>query len=246
MVGCVVSDNHDLDSHRFRLVEGFKALVKSDLKREIVKALNELPLANVPNIRRVRREFSERIINLPARNVIELALDLINDNLIQRLVAYELVLEHPSAPLSLNSRNVKLLGNGIDSWSAVDTFACYISGPAWREGLIPDSLIISWLHSKDRWWRRAGVVSTIALNNKARGGRGDKDRTLQICKLVIDDRDDMVVKALSWALRELSKKEKAAVESFITEYEKRLAPRVLREVKHKLQTGLKTPKLRRK
>jgi len=226
-------------------VEGVKALVRSDFKLEIVKALDELPLANVPNIRKVRREFSKRITTLPARNVIELALDLINGSLIQRLVAYELVLEHPFAPSSLNSRNVKLLGNGIDSWAAVDTFACYISGPAWREGQIPDSQIISWLHSKDRWWRRAGVVSTIALNNKARGGDGDSERTLQICKVVVDDRDDMVVKALSWALRELSKKEKVAVETFIAEYEKRFAPRVLREVRYKLQTGLKTPKLRR-
>ena len=227
------------------MVEGATPLVKIDLKREIVKALDELPVASMPNIRNVRQEFSKRLSTLPARNVIELALDLINDNVIQRLVAYELILEHPSAPASLNSRNVKLLGDGIDSWVAVDTFACYISGPAWRNLQIPDSLIISWLHSKDRWWRRAGVVSTIALNNKARGGRGDKERTLQICKLVIDDRDDMVVKALSWAWRELSKREKAAVESFITEYEKRLAPRVLPEVKHKLQSGLKTPKLRR-
>jgi len=99
--GRVVFNNHDLDGYRLRLVEGFKALVKSDLKREIVKALGELPLANMPNIRKVRREFSNRLSTLPARDVIELAIDLINDNLIQRLVAYELVLEHPSAPLSL-------------------------------------------------------------------------------------------------------------------------------------------------
>src|SRR5688572_27436825 len=34
--GRVVSDHHELGSHRRRLVEGFNALVKSDLKREIV------------------------------------------------------------------------------------------------------------------------------------------------------------------------------------------------------------------
>jgi 3-methyladenine DNA glycosylase AlkD len=28
--------------------------------------------------------------------------------------------------------------------------------------------------------------------------------TLEVCRALIDDRDDMVVKALSWALRELA------------------------------------------
>jgi 3-methyladenine DNA glycosylase AlkD len=59
---------------------------------------------------------------------------------------------------------------------------------------------------------------------------------------VVDDRDDMVVKALSWALRELSKRDPAAVAAFISENQTRLAPRVLREVGNKLKTGLKNPK----
>jgi 3-methyladenine DNA glycosylase AlkD len=60
---------------------------------------------------------------------------------------------------------------------------------------------------------------------------------------VVDDRDDMIVKALSWALRELSKKAPNAVEAFISENQTRLAPRVLREVSNKLKTGLKNPKV---
>lgn len=146
---------------------------------------------------------------------------------------------------SLNSRKLRLLGQGIDSWAAVDTFACYLSGPALREGNISDSTIISWYRSKDRWWRRAAIVSTVPLNNKARGGLGDSERTLAICRLAIDDRDDMVIKALSWALRELAKRDERSVEGFITNNKALLAPRVLREVENKLKTGLKNPKSRK-
>jgi 3-methyladenine DNA glycosylase AlkD len=152
--------------------------------------------------------------------------------------------DHAEAAASLNSRTIQLLGKGIDSWDSVDTFACYLSGPAWREHQLSDSLIARWTRSKNRWWRRAAVVSTVPLNNKARGGRGDAERTIQICRLVVDDRDDMVVKALSWALRELSKRNKGVVESFLSENESRLAPRVLREVRNKLRTGLKNSKVR--
>jgi len=59
---------------------------------------------------------------------------------------------------------------------------------------------------------------------------------------VLDDRDDMVVKALSWALRELAKKERRLVERYLREHGARLAPRVSREVRNKLTTGLKSPK----
>ena len=52
----------------------------------------------------------------------------------------------------------------------------------------------------------------------------------------------MVVKAMSWALRELSKHDRAAVEAFVADQGQALAARVRREVATKLRTGLKTPR----
>jgi 3-methyladenine DNA glycosylase AlkD len=52
----------------------------------------------------------------------------------------------------------------------------------------------------------------------------------------------MVVKALSWALRELSKRDPNAVRAFLAKHAKALAPRVIREVNNKLVTGLKNPR----
>jgi 3-methyladenine DNA glycosylase AlkD len=63
-----------------------------------------------------------------------------------------------------------------------------------------------------------------------------------VCRVLVDDRDDMVVKALSRALRELAKREPAGVARFIRDEKDRLASRVRREVKSKLETGRKTPK----
>lgn len=231
-------------------MEDPKALVRAaaqtdiaTLNRAIESRLRAIGLARVNNVRAIRREFSSEIKLLSATQVIELAVLLLRSNeLIPRFVAYELVHYHVGALRSLNSRNIVMLGEGIDSWAAVDTFACYLSGPAWREGQIPDSVIRSWTRSKDRWWRRAAVVSTVALNNKARGGRGDTKRTIEICELVVGDHDDMVVKALSWALRELSKRDPKVVGTFIRGHESQLHPRVLREVRNKLRTGLKNPK----
>ena len=69
---------------------------------------------------------------------------------------------------------------------------------------------------------------------KTRGGHGDARRTLGICEMLADDHDDMVVKAMSWALRELGPWDPNAVERFLSSNEDRLAARVKREVRNKL------------
>ena len=63
-----------------------------------------------------------------------------------------------------------------------------------------------------------------------------------MCRALVDDRDDMVVKALSWALRELAKRDPTSVVRFLQEEDERLAARVRREVRAKIETGRKTPR----
>ncbi|HEX8087432.1 MAG TPA: DNA alkylation repair protein [Blastocatellia bacterium] len=193
-------------------------------------------------VRGVRRSITKELASAPPDLIIELALRLVdNPSFVFRFIAYEVILHHRAALGSLGASEVEMLGRGINSWGDVDTFACYVAGPAWREGQIPDDVIRRWARSEDRWWRRAALVSTVPLNNKARGGTGNTERTLEVCQMLIDDRDDMVVKALSWALRELVKLDPDSVESFLSEHEEKLAKRVLREVRNKLSTGLKNP-----
>jgi 3-methyladenine DNA glycosylase AlkD len=70
------------------------------------------------------------------------------------------------------------------------------------------------------------------------------DVALGVCRLLVEDRDDMVVKAMSWALRELSKRDPTAVRQFLDEFQHAIAARVVREVGNKLSTGLKNPRER--
>jgi 3-methyladenine DNA glycosylase AlkD len=212
------------------------------LEAEIVSRISSLSIPSTANVRALRRGFSKRIAKAPPNLVIELAIRLVDrSHFLFRFVAYEFVLHHKQALMCLDAKKLERLGQGIDSWEAVDTFACYVSGPTWRAQQVADKLIHSWARSKDRWWRRAAIVSTVPLNNKARGGDGDTRRTLQVCELLLNDRDDMVVKAMSWSLRELAKRDPMAVDRFISKYQAALAPRVIREVRNKLRTGLKNP-----
>jgi len=82
-------------------------------------------------------------------------------------------------------------------------------------------------------------VSTVPLNVKAQGGTGDAERTLAVCRLLVADRDPMVVKALSWALRALCVRDPDAVGAFLRQNEGGLPSLVKREVRNKLETGRK-------
>jgi 3-methyladenine DNA glycosylase AlkD len=212
---------------------------------EIDSCIHALPNLKTENVRNLRKEFSKRVAHTSPQIVISISIRLLQLNrpgFEYRLVAYELVSNHKAALRSLSEKELEILGQGICRWEDVDTFACYLAGPAWREFQVPDELIHRWARSEDRWWRRAAIVCTVALNNKARGGRGDTTRTLDVCRLLVSDRDDMVVKAMSWSLRELSRRDPDAVRAFLLEYKDVLAPRAVREVNTKLTTGLKNPR----
>src|SRR5215469_5094823 len=209
------------------------------LVQEIEARVVAMPVRNAPALRELRREYSKGIATVPPRDVIRIASALISHRRVHRFFGDELIASRPDALGTLDRDQLERLGSGISSWDEVDCFACYLSGPAWREGQIEDKTIMEWARSKNRWWRRAALVSTVPLNVKARGGQGDAPRTLGICTLLIDDRDEMVVKAMSWALRALVERDAKAVRQFVEENEGRLPAMVRREVRHKLATGRK-------
>ena len=152
--------------------------------------------------------------------------------------------KHPTARTRIDWKYLEPLGNRMDSWGLVDAFA-ELAGPAWRTGLLSDARVIRWTRSKNRWWRRVALVCTVFLNRKSKGGTGDTPRTLTVCEKLVNDHDDMVVKGMSWALRDLLKRDRQAVEQFLEEHEGELAARVKREVRCKLTTGRKNPPRKR-
>ncbi|MFO7743522.1 MAG: DNA alkylation repair protein [Anaerolineae bacterium] len=212
-----------------------------EVAAKIDAEIRALPVTNVPNVRAVRRRYSRAYEQAGGAFVLEVAKELL-ENHGQRWVAYELIRDHQVAFRSVGEAELEAFGQGMEGWGAVDSFARTLAGPAWLRGQVPDALIHRWARSEDRWWRRAALVSTVALNLRSYGGQGDVPRTLAVCRLLIDDHDDMVVKALSWALRELVVHDPEAVRAFLRDHQDALAARVKREVRNKLTTGLKNPK----
>ena len=210
---------------------------------ELIAALAGLADRSTPSIRRLRREYSRRLKQMSGEFVRAVAFAVAEAAVAGALhVACELIAQHRQALAGLKRKDIQRLAAGLADWGSVDLFGATIAGQAWREGILSDANILAWARSKDRWKRRLALVATVPLNSLARGGTGDIKRTLQIARALLDDRDDMVVKALSWALRELAKRHPKAVTAFLQEFGQRLAARVMREVQNKLTTGRKNPR----
>jgi 3-methyladenine DNA glycosylase AlkD len=173
------------------------------------------------------------------QELIRIAQLLIDCGMWGRLTAYELIAMRSGAITALKPATVRRLAKGLCDWPGVDTFGCLVAGPAWREGRLRTRQLDSWARSRSRWQRRLALVCTVALNVRARGGRGDSARTLGVCRQLVPDRDDMVDKALSWALRALVRWDRRGVRQFLRDHQERLAPRIKREVSRKLRTGHK-------
>ncbi|MBN2807517.1 MAG: DNA alkylation repair protein [Prolixibacteraceae bacterium] len=193
-------------------------------------------------LREVLKELRQDITRLSFREKIDLSIGLIHTNVLEMAqLGYELVGKDKKVFAALTADDLAQMNYQLDNWVSVDTFGVYIHGKAWRTGLISDEHLMKMVHHEDFWQRRLAVVSTIPLNQKSNGGKGDSSRTFMICNEVVSDDADMVVKALSWALRELSKREPMLVHEFMEMNKAKLHNRVRREVSNKLTTGKKNP-----
>ena len=109
----------------------------------------------------------------------------------------------------------------INNWDLVDLSCHYILG--------------NWLLDKDRkilyklaksenlWERRISIISTFAFihNNQYID-------TLKISKILLDDKHDLIHKAVGWALREIGKKDKKREIQFLDKYYKAMPRTMLR------------------
>lgn len=156
-----------------------------------------------------------------------------------QICGFELIAGNMKALNAMAYQDAVDLMLNLDNWASVDHYTVGIFGVLWGRGVVEDRHIKALLDSGAVWDRRVAVVSTVALNTASRGGNGDAVRTRWVCERVVDERHPMIWKALSWALRSLSRWDREAVYGFLDDYRDRLSRQVIREVEHKLEFGTK-------
>jgi 3-methyladenine DNA glycosylase AlkD len=196
----------------------------------------------VPDSRKVVKASLKELKPRSKAFVLDVVRGLIAEHALEaRAVAYEILAGHKTTMETITVAELEELGAGNDNWGTTDAFGCLVTGALWRDGRLEDETLLRWAKSDDLWWRRTAVVSSTELNKKTRGGKGDFPRTLALVDLVGHEKHPMIAKAVSWALRQLVPWDKERVGRYLDEHESTLPALVRREVRKKIETGVKNP-----
>lgn len=172
----------------------------------------------VPVQRSVAREFGELKIDDAFRLLKSRAHE-------HRLTALFIIIQHyQKSDRATQTKIFKLyLANAlqVNNWDLVDLSAPNIVG----EYLIdkPRTILHKLAKSSNLWERRIAMLSTFAFIKQ-----NDFTDTLAIAKLLLDDKHDLMHKAVGWMLREVGKRDQAIEKKFLRQYYKRMPRTMLR------------------
>ncbi len=107
----------------------------------------------------------------------------------------------------------------INNWDLVDSSAEYLVGPQ-QVGL---KQLLAWAGSPNLWIRRIAIVSTFHSIRRNRPAD-----TLAVAKALLQDPEDLIHKATGWMLREVGKRDEAALVGFLRRHYRSMPRTLLR------------------
>lgn len=109
----------------------------------------------------------------------------------------------------------------VNNWDLVDLSSHEIVGGYLKDK--PKEMLTKLAKSKSLWERRIAVISTFSFIKD-----GKYSESLKIAKILIEDKEDLIQKAVGWMLREVGKKDLAVEEKFLKIYYKKMGRTALR------------------
>lgn len=128
----------------------------------------------------------------------------------------------------------------INNWDLVDVTAPHIIGAHLLNNQ-NRTILYTLVKSDSLWERRISIVSTFTFINNLQF----KD-TLVLSKILLDDKEDLIHKAVGWAIRNVGIKDETLMCRFLNEYYKQMPRTMLRYAIEKLDEPLRQKYLKGK
>jgi len=159
----------------------------------------------MPDIRKVAKKFSPKIT---LKELTELIQSPIHEVRLCALII--LVNQYKKGNFSKIFEYYIRQINFINNWDLVDSSAPYIVGDYLYNNPDERSILFEFVHSENLWVKRISIVSTFTLikNNQF-------NETLQIAKILLNDKHDLIHKAVGWMLREVYKRDQDLIRTFL-------------------------------
>lgn len=101
--------------------------------------------------------------------------------------------------------------NYLDNWALVDVTFPELMGAYLEQHPEKTGVLDRWAKSKNRWVRRASIVSLLKLTKK----KEFQDGIYRMASCHFQDQDDLIQKANGWLLREVGKSDMQRLERFL-------------------------------
>lgn len=89
----------------------------------------------------------------------------------------------------------------VNNWDLVDSSAEHIVGPQLKDSPYKMKVLTTLAHSDNLWERRIAMLSTFHYIKQ-----GSPGEALEIAEILLQDKHDLIQKAVGWMLREIGKR----------------------------------------
>jgi 3-methyladenine DNA glycosylase AlkD len=172
----------------------------------------------VPDLRKVAKDFRDIVI----KDVVILLESAIHE---ERLLALLILVSKYVKGNEITKKEIyKLYLNKtkyINNWDLVDVTAQHIVGDYLMDK--NKAPLYRLAKSEDLWERRIAVMATFCFIKRER-----YEDTLKIAKILLDDKKDLIHKAVGWMLREIGKRDMISEEKFLKQHYKEMPRTMLR------------------
>ena len=122
------------------------------------------------------------------------------------------------------------LEEACGNWGLVDNLAPSVLSPLLRQHpqLVPE--VKGWTSSENQWVRRGAAVGFVSLVDD----EGFRDAAYEVATELLDDKEDLIHKAVGWLLREAGKVDRDRLEAYLLDKGPRLPRTTLRYAIEKL------------
>jgi 3-methyladenine DNA glycosylase AlkD len=109
----------------------------------------------------------------------------------------------------------------VNNWDLVDASAPHLLGHYLQDR--PKGLLTRLAASRVLWERRMAVLATFSFIKL-----GNFDETFRIARILLNDPEDLIHKAVGWMLREVGKRDVAVAEAFLQAHYRQMPRTMLR------------------